>query len=105
LASEHAWSGRAARLEQVRDTDAERARDSPERRDACTRLAALDLAQEALADTCAIGDRLQRGAAGTANRAQSFAHVDLGARFRRTRGHPSLLRPRRRKTEATLRPG
>jgi hypothetical protein len=52
-----------ARVEQVRDADAERAGDSPKRGNARTRAAALDLAQEALADARTLCDRPQRGAA------------------------------------------
>src|SRR5438094_883755 len=64
VATENARTRRAARLEEVRDADAERARDAAERCDARAGLAPLDLAEEALADPCTVGDRLQRGAPG-----------------------------------------
>src|SRR5438105_208144 len=62
VAAEHARPRRPARLEQVRDAHAERARDPAQGGDARARPPALDLAQEALADAGALRDRSQRGA-------------------------------------------
>jgi hypothetical protein len=84
---EDAGRRRSARLEQVGDADAERARDAPEGGDAGACLAALDLAEEALADLRAVGDRLERRTPRAANRSQPFADVDLGDRFGRARGN------------------
>src|SRR5207244_2233605 len=54
---------RTARLEQVRDRDAQRPGDPPQRSDARACLASLDLTEEALADPGAVGDRAKCGAA------------------------------------------
>jgi hypothetical protein len=89
---------RTVRLEQVGDADAERVRDPAQRRDARARAPALDLAEEALADAGAVGDRLQRGAPEAPDVAEALADVDLAANVGRARRHPDLLRPRRRKT-------
>src|SRR5262249_24037456 len=99
---QHPRPRRAARLEQVRDRDAEGIRDAAERGDTGARAAALDLAQEALADARTVGNRLERRAPQRADVAEPLADVDFGTDVGRARRHPDLLRPRRRKTEATL---
>src|SRR5437588_719101 len=86
------------------DVPAELARDPAQGRDARARPPALDLAQEALADAGALRDRSQRGAPQSADVPQALADVHFGNGVGRARRHPDPLRPRRRKTEATLRP-
>ena len=98
LATEHARSRRrAVRLEEVGDVDAERRRDPLERRDARVRAAALDLAEEALGETGAVGDGLQRRAAQAPDRPEPLADVyalgfsDLRVHRRKLKRHYSSL--------------
>src|SRR5205814_9354591 len=96
-------SGHAVRLEQVGHRDAERLGHPPERFDAGARLAALDLAQETLAEPRARGNRPERAATEAAQFSEALTDVDLSGHVGGARRHSDLLRPRRRKTEATLR--
>ena len=83
VSSEHLGPRRPARVEQVGDAHAEGTGDPSERRDARARAAALDLAQEALADAGALRDRPERRAPEAANVPQSLADVDFDSSFGR----------------------
>ena len=83
IATENLGLRRPARIEQVGDADAEGTGDTPQGRDARARAPALDLAQEALADPGALGDRSKRRAPKAPNVPQSLADVDFGSSFGR----------------------
>ena len=77
VATEHSRHGRPAWLEQVRNAHAERIGDAAERGDARARPAALDLAEEAFADTRAVRDRSERTAPQAAYGTKSLSDVDF----------------------------
>src|SRR4051794_34650256 len=92
----------AIRLEKVGHGDSQRLGHSPQRFDAGTRAAPLDLAQEALAEPRARGDRPERAATEAPQLPEALTDVDLSRHVGSARRHSDLLGPRRRKTEATL---
>jgi hypothetical protein len=69
--------GRPVRREEVGDVDTERGGNPLERGDARVRTAALDLAQEALGQPRAVGDRLERYPPKPADLAERLSHVDV----------------------------
>src|SRR4029079_9924089 len=75
-AAQHARP-RGRRAEEVGHVDAERGRESLQRRDRRVRPPALELAEEALADAGRARDLLQRLAAQLPDRAQALAELDV----------------------------
>ena len=97
-APQHPRLRRPAALEEIRDADAEPVGDAAQGRDARARPAALDLAQEALAEPRALGDLAQRPPSGGADEPKPLADVDIVRHGWGARGQARLsLRPHRRK--------
>jgi hypothetical protein len=82
-----ARGGRTVAREDVRHLDPERRRDPLERRDADVRPAALDLAQEALAQARPLGHLAERLAPKLPDRAQAIPDVDGAVRDADALGH------------------
>src|SRR5947207_3200871 len=87
VAAQHPRAGHGVDLEQVGDRDTEGVGDPAQRCDARARLAALDLAQEALAETRTCRHGAKGAAARPTDRAKPLADVDLGGNVGGARWH------------------